>query len=126
MDADDEDFLVVRTVEDADAAALGQASGVAPHEVVVEFLDDGCLNEYTWTLRIDARHDVLDRAVFAGRVHRLEDEQQGPAVLGIEHVLLFGQPRGAAWRSSVASAFPSAGRRCHPDRSPSAGSPCLW
>ena len=47
------------------------------------------------SLRIDARHDVLDRAVFAGRVHRLEDEQQGPAVLCIEHVLLFGEPRGA-------------------------------
>ena len=47
------------------------------------------------SLRIDARHDVIDRAVFAGRVHRLEDEQQGPAVLGIEHILLFGQPRGA-------------------------------
>ena len=37
MDADDEDFLVVRTVEDANAATLGQASGVAPHEVVGNF-----------------------------------------------------------------------------------------
>ena len=38
MHADDEDFLVVRTVEDPNAPALGQASGVAPHEVVVEIL----------------------------------------------------------------------------------------
>ena len=36
MDADDEDFLVIRTVENANAAALGQASDVAPHEVMVE------------------------------------------------------------------------------------------
>jgi hypothetical protein len=46
-------------------------------------------------LRVDARHNVFDRAVFAGRVHRLKDEQQGPAVLGVEHVLLFRQPRNA-------------------------------
>ena len=39
---------------------------------------------------------MFDRAVFAGRVHRLEDQQQGPAVLGVEDVLLFRQPRDAA------------------------------
>ena len=42
-DAHDEDFLVVRAVEDADAAALGQLSDVAPHEVVVELLGRGLL-----------------------------------------------------------------------------------
>ena len=95
--AHDEDFLVVRTVEDADPPALGQVSDVAPHEVMVELLRRGLLERgHLAPLRIDARHDVLDRAVFAGRVHRLEDQQQGPAVLGVEHVLLFRQPRGAA------------------------------
>jgi hypothetical protein len=39
---------------------------------------------------------VFDRAVFPGRVHRLKDEQQGPAVLGVEHLLLFREPRNAA------------------------------
>ena len=93
----DEHFLVVRTVEDADAPALGQVSDVAPHEVVVEFLRRRLLERgYLAPLRIDAGHDVFDRAVLAGRVHRLEDQQQGPAVLGVKHVLLFRQPRNAA------------------------------
>jgi len=39
------------------------------------------------SLRVDARHDVLDRAVLAGGIHRLEDEEHGPAVLGVELVL---------------------------------------
>ena len=38
-------------------------------------------------LRIHARHHVLDRPVFAGRIHRLEDEQHRPAILRVEHVL---------------------------------------
>ena len=58
-------------------------------------------------LRIDARHDVLDRAVLAGRIHRLEDEQQRPAVLRVQHVLLLGEPLHAARRSSAASPLSS-------------------
>ena len=97
MHPHDEDFLVVRTVEDADPPALGQVSDVAPHEVVVELLRRGLLERgHLAPLRIDAGHDVFDRAVFASRVHRLEHKQQGPAVLGVKDVLLFRQPRNAA------------------------------
>ena len=42
-------------------------------------------------LRIDPRHHVLDRAVLAGRVHRLEDQQQRVGVLRIQLLLLFRQ-----------------------------------
>ena len=48
-------------------------------------------------LRIEARHHVLDDAVLAGRVHALEDDQQGPAVLGKQLLLHRGemaQPAG--------------------------------
>ena len=104
MDAHDEHLLVVGAVEDADAAALGQAPDVAPHEVVVEVLRRGLLErEHLAALRIHARHHVLDRAVLAGGVHRLEDEQQRPAVLGVEHLLLLREPLAAACRSSAAS-----------------------
>src|SRR5262249_38977460 len=48
------------------------------------------------SLWIHARHDVLDRAVLAGGVHRLEDEQQRPAVLRVEHLLLLSEPLGPA------------------------------
>ena len=40
-----------------------------------------------YPLRVDAAHDVLDRAVFTGGVHGLEDEQETMAILGI-HLLL--------------------------------------
>jgi len=49
-------------------------------------------------LRIDARHDVLDRAILARRVHRLEDEQQRPGILGVENVLLHCEPFRTAFK----------------------------
>ena len=42
------------------------------------------------TLRIDATHDMLDDAVFAGRIHRLKDKKQRPPILRVEHVLHLG------------------------------------
>src|SRR5215469_11306551 len=39
---------------------------------------------------------MFDRSVLAGGVHRLEDEQQRPALLGVEHLLLLCEPHGAA------------------------------
>jgi len=39
---------------------------------------------------------VLNGAVLARRIHRLKHKQQGPAVLRVEHVLLFRKPLGAA------------------------------
>ena len=43
-------------------------------------------------LRIDAGHHVLDRAVLAGRIHRLEDQQHRPAILRVELLLQLGEP----------------------------------
>jgi hypothetical protein len=95
MDAHDEDLFVVGPVEDTDPAALGHAFDVAPQEVVGKLFARRLLEwEYLAALRIDARHDVLDRAVLAGCVHRLENEQQRPGVLGVEHALLFREPLG--------------------------------
>ena len=51
--------------------------------------------EHLAALRVDAGHDVFDRAVLAGGVHRLEDQQHGPLVLGVELVLQFAQPGDA-------------------------------
>ena len=42
-------------------------------------------------LGIDPAHDVLDRAVLAGRVQRLEDDQQGACVFGVQLLLVVGQ-----------------------------------
>ena len=47
MHAHHQHLLVVRAVEDADAAALRQAPRRAPQEVVVQLLRRGALNECT-------------------------------------------------------------------------------
>ena len=97
MHAHDENFLVVGTIEDADASALRNLYGVAPQEIVRKLLVGGLLErDDVAPLRIDARHDVLDRAVLARRVHRLEDQQHGPGILRVEHVLLHREPFRAA------------------------------
>ena len=38
-------------------------------------------------LWVDARHDVLDGAIFAGRVHGLKNQQYSPFVLRVKLVL---------------------------------------
>ncbi len=43
--------------------------------------------EHLAPLGIDPRHDVFDRAVLAGGVHCLEDQQQGVAAVRVEQVL---------------------------------------
>ena len=73
MHADDQHFLVVRAVEDADAAALGQRFMHRQRKSWSSSSLDGALNENLAALRVDAGHHVLDGAVLPGGVHRLED-----------------------------------------------------
>src|SRR5262249_52806575 len=88
MNTDDERLFIVAAIEDADASPFRQRCQASPEVVVIEILGRRRLErKYLATLRIDPGHDVLDRAVLPRRVHGLEDEQDGPAVLGIEHVL---------------------------------------
>jgi RNase P/RNase MRP subunit p29 len=75
VDARGEHFLVVRAVEDADLPALGQVSDETPEVIVLEFRRARLLvDRHHATLRVNARHDVFDRAVLARAVHRLKDE----------------------------------------------------
>src|SRR5205807_6857177 len=88
MHAHDQHLLVIRTVEDPDAPALRKEAGGAPEEVVLQLLGARVLEaEHLAALWVDARHHVLDDAVLAGRVHRLEDEQKGMLVGGVEQAL---------------------------------------
>ena len=95
--ADDQDFFVVRAVEHANPATFRHPPGRPPQKVVVELLVCRRLERIDLgTLRVHARHDVLDRAVLAGRVHGLEDEQQRPAVLRVEQFLKLAEPFDAS------------------------------
>src|SRR5262249_54974527 len=88
MDLHDEDVLVVGAVEDADPSPLRQALHVAPEEVVAEFFGGGFLEaEDLATLRVHAGHDMLDRAVLAGRIHGLEDNEDAVTAIGIKQLL---------------------------------------
>ena len=70
-----------------------QRDHAAPHEIVVEFLGRRLLERGDLAaLRIDALEHALDRAVLAGGVHALEDQQQRPAVLRVELFLEIVQP----------------------------------
>ena len=92
MHADDQHFFVIRTIEDADMAALGQKPRGLPQEVMFQLLGAGMFEaEDLAALRIDARHHVLDGAVFAGRVHGLKNQQQRVAIVGVQQILLLAQ-----------------------------------
>ena len=78
MHADHQHLFVVRAIEDGDlaarpaapASAARESGAAAPRRV-------GALKLWTrHALRIDARHHVLDRAILAGRVERLKDDDE--------------------------------------------------
>jgi hypothetical protein len=55
-------------------------------------------------LRIQTRHYVLDRAVFARRVHRLKNYQQRVIVLRVKHCLEV-RKRSTFFRKSSTASF---------------------
>ncbi len=66
----------------------GKAARRPPEEIVLQFLGTRVLEAVNLaSLRIDARHDVFDRAVFAGGVHGLEDEEKGVTIVRVEQTL---------------------------------------
>ena len=77
MHSNNQYLLVVGTVEDADPAALGEATRRAPEKVMLQLFGTGLLETEDFAaFRIDAGQDVPDGAVLAGAVHALEDQQQ--------------------------------------------------
>ena len=96
MHAHHQHLLVVGAVEDADLAALRQRLGGAPEEIVLEFFRARLLEGmHVDALRIEARHHVLDDAVLAGGVHRLQHDQHRPGAAGVKPLLQIGKPRDA-------------------------------
>jgi hypothetical protein len=92
MNANDQRFFVVAAIEDADVSAIRSALQATPKVIVIEIFGRGRLERVSLAaLGIDAGHDVLDGAILAGGVHGLKNQQDGPFVLGVEHVLQFGQ-----------------------------------
>src|SRR6185437_4689040 len=81
-------FFIIGAIEDADAAAFRQRNRAAPHEIMVKFTGRRLLERGDLAaLRIDAVENTFNRAVLAGRVHALEDQQHRPAILRVKLLL---------------------------------------
>ena len=75
MHANDQHFLVIGSVENADLPAFRQIAGGAPEKVVFQFGGAGMFEaEHLATLGVDPRHHMSDGAVFSRRIHRLKDQ----------------------------------------------------
>src|SRR5215471_20755566 len=73
MDADDQRLLIVASIENADMTTIGRTLQATPQVIVIEILRRGSLEGVDLTaLRIDTRHHMLNRPIFAGSVHSLE------------------------------------------------------
>src|SRR5437867_10451050 len=88
MNAYNERLLVITAIEDADTTTFRQSLHATPKIIVVEFFRGRSLEGVDFTtLWIHSRHNMLDGAVFSGRIHSLEDQEHGPAILRVEFVL---------------------------------------
>ena len=88
MHANDQHFLVVGAIEDADLAALGEPARRAPEEVMLQFVGAWLFEAADLAaLGIDSGHDMPDGPILPGSVHALEDHQQRMAVRGVMQAL---------------------------------------
>src|SRR5512146_213720 len=101
-----EHFFVIGTIENPDPATLRQTAVGPPEEVVVQVFGGRLLEaEDLAALRVYPGHHMLDRAVLASGVHRLEDEQERPLVLGVKLFLKLLQKRNAVIKKVFSLAF---------------------
>src|SRR3954471_24642 len=85
MNTNDQHLLIVRTVEDRNHTRRRKEASWAPEEVVQTFfIGRSSKAEDVYALRINARHDVLDGAVFTGGIERLQNNN---------HRILFARPK---------------------------------
>ena len=88
MNANDKDFLVIGTIENADAPAFGKAARGSPEEIMLQLLGARLFEaEDLAPLRIDSGHDVTDGSVLAGGVDSLKNQEKGLAVGRVMEVL---------------------------------------
>ena len=92
MHAHDQHVLVVRSIEDADLALARHLLVDAPQVVVGELLGGRDLEgRDRAALRVERLHDLVDRAVLAGGIDALEDDEDRALRLRPEAVLEVGQ-----------------------------------
>ena len=92
MHTNDQNLLIIGSVENADTAALRQILRRAPQKIVLQFRSTRMLEaEHLTALGIDAGHHMTDRAILACRIHRLKNQQHRIAVGCVVQALQFTQ-----------------------------------
>src|SRR5215472_4316761 len=90
MHPDHQHFFVIAAIENADVPTVWQTFHAAPKKIMIEIFSRRRFEgKHLATLRVDARHDMLNGAIFAGGVHGLKNQQHRPSVLRVKHVLQF-------------------------------------
>ena len=88
VDPGDQHVLVVRPVEDGDFAASWGVGMDAPEKIMGVFLRRRLLEAGdARSLRIEGGEDMIDRAVLAGGIEGLQDDEHGMPLFGIEQRL---------------------------------------
>ena len=92
MHAHNQHLFVVRAVKNADPPALRKAARRAPKKVVIQLFGARLLKaKHLAALRIDAGHDVPNRAVLSGGIHALKNHQHGIEIGRVVHALQLGK-----------------------------------
>lgn len=85
MNARHDDVFILRTVKNADISALRQGFIDAPHVIMILLLTCRLFEgDDLHAARIEARKDMIHRTVLAGRIHRLQDDDETVGILSIE------------------------------------------
>jgi hypothetical protein len=88
MHPDDQHFLVIGTIENADPPAFRQMAVCAPEKIMFQLVGGRLFEtENLAALRIDPGHDVPDGSILAGGIHSLKNQQQRITVGGVVKLL---------------------------------------
>ena len=88
MHADDQDVLVVGTIEDRDIAPLRRVRVNAPKKIMLPFFDGRLLEPpHLHALRIHGADDMPAGAVLAGAVDALQHDQKTMPMIGVKRAL---------------------------------------
>src|SRR5437870_11260384 len=94
MDTNHQHLFIIGPVENANSSTFWNSAHGAPQVIMIQFFGRRSLERVDLTaLRVHARHDVLDDAVLASCIHRLQNQQESPPVLCIKFALQLAQLR---------------------------------
>ena len=88
MHSDNQHFLIIGTIENADPATFRQTAGRAPEKIMFQLLGAWLFEvENLAALGINPRHHMPNGAILAGSIHALKYQQQRGFIRCIMQIL---------------------------------------